>query len=270
MISLTEVQKQYVLKNRIGTVTINDKEYFFKPDDVEYNVLGLEQVMELFAKKVNIKCPHYDIVEIDDLFFTFSENISNYFFVASKYNIPGFSTLYEIWDKLEESKLPRVDILMFEIVKIYLFDIFSVNGDRNHNNWGIVNKDDNFPEVYILDNEFSFDREYSVLLSSEVEFPISKHGGIEEFNPNSNEDSVLRFNHEDLTYFLKTASSEFIDLLVDMYNTLTPELLEDVIEEVKEINQLPLTHLYYIKDLYRKNYNAIGELIGRYVKNSRS
>ena len=68
-------------------------------------------------------------------------------------------------------------------------------------------------------------------------------------------------NIEILEYFLATSSKEFSNLVVDIYNKLTPEVVEAVFSEVEKEENITFDEKEYNMKLYRENYRMITELL---------
>ena len=67
-------------------------------------------------------------------------------------------------------------------------------------------------------------------------------------------------NIESLEYFLATSAQEFYDIVLEFYNTLTPDL---ILLEMKKLNKMGFTleNQGYSLILYKKYYELIGNLL---------
>ena len=67
-------------------------------------------------------------------------------------------------------------------------------------------------------------------------------------------------NIESLEYFLATSAQEFYDIVLEFYNTLTPDL---ILLEMKKLNKMGFTleNQEYSLILYKKYYELIGNLL---------
>ena len=147
---------------------------------------------------------------------------------------------------------------MFEIVKIYLFDIFIMNSDHNLGNFGFLYKNNEIQDIYILDNEFAFDDNEPVIISSKFDSGDELNKKVKLNTRDYNRDNL-----EELEYFLATSSSEFIDLFISMYNILTPEVVKNTYLNILESNNEDISKIDNIMYKYRINYKVMGELINK-------
>lgn len=250
MIKLTDKEKQYIDENTNGAIIIDNKKYYFKL--ISSMSIGIEVAVENLAKLVDIKCAHYEVVEINGLNYYLSLDIAENKEFYDAYEL-GFvsNSLYDIWNELEIRYPDKANYIMQEIVKIYIFDILILNEDRNYGNYGFTINNGNIEDVYILDNEFTF-QSGQVVLSSKLEFKDSLNKKNNINIPEELEDSI-----NELDYFLQTSSHEYYDLFINMYTILTPSIIE------QELNKIDLD--YQSKNdminIYKQNYNLIGELI---------
>lgn len=208
-------------------------------------VTSAEVANELIGKKLadvfKVKCPNYHLVNVNGQYYYLSEDLnqlgefvsagdivqinSKYSYMSTYVNHmdldfkiePGLygNNIYDIWayfDSLYDKK--TVMRLMYDIMKIYIFDLLFVNFDRRPDNWGILTSGQNQVDVVMLDNEFSFDPSTYVSM-----FAYAKGW--------SNVQVDVEFST-----FLKEASREYIDLFKYYYDLITPEFLEKIVDEV--------------------------------------
>lgn len=259
MLKLNEEQRNYINRLRYGSLKIDDKTYYFKlmNDSSSY---GLEMVAEELAKLVGIKCAHYECVEINGFNYYLSEDIgkADKFLCAYGIGIKGDS-LYDIWNVLEKKCPKKVEYLMRQIVKIYIFDILILNDDRNFGNYGFKVVNGDLEDVYILDNDLSFGYG-NVMLSSKFEYSdrIKEPISIEDVP-----DYMLPYSIDDLNYFLKTSSEEFNILFKSMFDILNPDTVSKVLEKLS-LKNIKAKNKKALVDAYRENY----ELIGKFLNSS--
>lgn len=267
---LTSVQKRN-LSSSHGVLMINDEKYYYSYCDKYYlrgksiPIYGVEQLMEELAKSVGINCAHYELVFANGSYYTFSKEISPFFNTGEKLGFESHS-LYSIWSEFEKKGYNNVYDVMLNFIRIYLFDLLFLNGDRKSDNWGIVLKEGN-AELYILDNEFSFDDFYPPQLTAHVEDDYYEHkGGFyamygDESNSCSNELYL-----EELDYFLREPGKEYFQIFMDMYNKLTPEFVYEKVLAVEKKNNKKLPHLYDRLNIYEEHYKNISKLLNRNKK----
>lgn len=252
MIELTKSQRKYIYTNNHGCIEVNGINYYFKLSPKSYR--GIEATVEKLAKMVGLKCAHYEYVTIGEYDYCLSEDLSDggMFYTADALHVYDDS-LYGIWEFIDDHFPDRSIYLMNQIVKIYLFDILIMNSDRNASNYGFKfwgDKDGEFDDIYIFDNELSFEAE-GVVLSSKFSCSdkLREPTSIKDI-PAGNEKIV-----EELDYFLETSSEEFYNMFLEMYNILTPEVVE---AELKKYNS---KFDIYLMRAYKENYEIIGKLL---------
>jgi len=245
MIKLTEEDKETI--KSLGypkVVNLSCGSYLVK---LEFESTGIN---ELIGKKLadifEIICPNYDLVEIDDARYIFSEDLNKIGkFVGADvlegnndyltYSLKDLykndawydkdaegilhgNSLYDIWSYLEKNYSTKVSReLMQDIVKIYIYDVLFFNFDRGTRNWGILTLNDE-PRIVMFDHEFMFniDAEDSKTLLMNVNF-LEKKSDL----------------YDDFRYFLKESSSEFVSLFKYYFDLVTPELLSQIIKSVE-------------------------------------
>lgn len=253
MLKLTDYQKDIITCTGSGKIEILGQKYFFK--ESEKDIDGVELLVEALANLVDVNCASYERIVINSKSYVLSKDIAGDedFKTASvilgKENTNS-SSLYNIWHILEQKYPSDVERIMYEIIKIYIFDFIVLNPDRIYNNWGIRFSEGKVDKVFILDNEESFNNLSHAFLDSHSDWdsPI-KSQEIE--------------NLINLDYFFNTSSSEFIELFKSMYNILNPEAVKSIFEQVeKEIGNGFKFNLELFK-AYFQNYNEIGNLLNR-------
>ena len=102
--------------------------------------------------------------------------------------------------------------------KVFIFDIFMLNGDRHAGNYAIV-EENGKPKIYIFDNESIFESVFRVELSPKYDKRDFLRNGTRIIrNPKAT--IGMKQNMELLEYFLTTSSNYFCKLVVDFYNKL--------------------------------------------------
>lgn len=247
MINLTSEQLNYIDENSNGVIVINNKKYFFKLiPKLNY---GIEIVIEKLANLVNIKCAHYEIVNINGLNYYLSEDIGNNFIKADSLNINS-NNIYDIESYLIHNYYERKDYLIYELIKIFFFDILVLNSDRNLENWGILFNGQTPEDIYILDNSSSFELNDPVLQAR-------KNGVLYEESDIKNIPYELEKGIRELNYFLQDASSDIILLLEEMYNILTPETIIEIFQECDLDYKTKMDMI----NIYKENYYLAGRLL---------
>ena len=171
----------------------------------------------------------------------------NYILILIVYMIYGF------FRKKYPKECPR---LVNDLEKVFIYDIFMINGDRNLGNIGIL-EDADGPKLYILDNEFIFSK-YPVDLLAKLYY--DEH--LKNYFYHNIKDIPFNIERilESLEYFLATSSIEYNYLVEDFYNKLTPEYIEYVFLKYEDKRIIIDDKEVYLM-LYKCNYNAIGKLL---------
>ncbi len=267
---LTDEQKKN-LSSSHGILVVNGDRYYYKYCDnfrlkgKSIPIYGVEELMEELAKSVGINSAHYELANIDGSYYTFSKEISPFFDTGEKLGIEAHS-LYNIWNELEKKKYNNTYDLMLNFIRMYLFDLLFLNGDRESDNWGIVSEKGN-AELYILDNEFSFDDFYPPQLTAHPEDDYYSHkGGFYAMYGDESNTCSSELYLEELEYFLNGTGKEYTEVFMDMYNKLTPEFVYEKILEIEENNNKKMPHLHSRLNIYEGYYKEISKLLNNKKK----
>lgn len=253
MINLRDEEKKFVYKKCVGIIKKDDEDYYFK----ESYEGGVELVASELANLVNINCINYEIVKIKNRYYYFSKALpKEKFCTFEKLHIP-VKNLYSIWNELEVSFPQYKDKLMHQLIKIYLFDILLLNPDRNEGNIGLYYDKDDI-NLIILDNERSFYGVGKSNISSKFDKKDKLKDGHMFIAPGI--PSIANFLNE-LEYFIKTSSDEYIEMLNNLLDILTPEVVMNTFELVESKNniELPMKDEYIRR--YEINYYYVKELL---------
>lgn len=249
---LTEKAKEYIATTRNGSTIIGNEKYYFKATMPGFS--KTEVIAQDLAEVLEIYCLKYATLSIGSNTYYISKDLNKEgtFLLLSELGIHKYS-LYDSWHILEEY-YGNASELVYDIIKIYLFDILFMNSDRNPENLGLIITPTG-AKIIMLDNEFIFD-DMSVGLSSKYSphelLKNSKYCGWLDYP------SYLQKNMEELEFFLATSSQEFTDMFWEMYKKATPEVVKNVI---KKHEKGTIGRLYIEK--YKQNYELIRTLKGR-------
>ncbi|MBE6140858.1 MAG: hypothetical protein E7172_04930 [Firmicutes bacterium] len=223
-------------------IKLSSGEYYVKMLDEKYVINEL--IGYQMAQKIGLECAKYLVILLDDNYYCLSLDLGQegVFKTAKELGILQYS-LYYIWHKLSLS-YECVPTLMYDIVKMYIFDLFMLNADRNSSNWGIRDIN-NVQKVCILDHEFIMESDESHCLTA-------------DFYKKEDKD-VLKYRSEEIILFLKDSSQEFIELFLKIYSLLNVDFLESVLEDIEKM--VPIKEKNSIIDLYQKNYNLITQIL---------
>ena len=240
-------------------IKIKGKEYYCK------NAMdpGDQLFANAIAEKLGIICAKDYIIEVDGDYYYLSysfNNLGNFKRGKDLIGIDYFSnTIYNLWYVVEKEYPKECKDLIFDLVKVFIFDIFMLNGDRHAGNYAIV-EENGKPNIYIFDNESIFESIFRVELSPKY----SKRDFLGNGTRIINDPSAtigMKQNMELLEYFLITSSKLFCDLVIDFYNKLTPDVVYNVILEVEKFTGITNYDEDYNMKLYKKNYELIGDLL---------
>lgn len=240
MIKLTEEDKS-IIDNLTSIRVVELSLGRFLVKEITEEEIANELIGKKLADIFKVKCPNYYLVNVNGQYYYLSEDLnqlgefvsagdiiqinSKYSYMSTCVNHMDLdfkieprlygNNIYDIWayfDSLYDKK--TVMRLMYDIMKIYIFDLLFVNFDRRPDNWGILTSKQNQVDVVMFDNEFSFD-------------PATHVSMFAYANCYSNVQVDVEF-----PTFLKEASREYIDLFKYYYDLITPEFLEKIVDEV--------------------------------------
>lgn len=147
--------------------------------------------------------------------------------------------------------------ILKEIIKnLFLFDIFTQNADRHFNNWQVEeNLETN--EIKLnsnYDNEDIFLKNYNI---PQLGYSIT--------NKNSGD------WYDVLREFLTSTNNEYLPLVEEMFNKLTPENLITLIELTERKHQIliPLETKKDIVEKYNNHYQQLKFILEDFKKNSK-
>ncbi len=255
---LNEEQKEYLRGKGHSFVVIDGVEYFCKSSDNEVN----ELVACKLAKIVSVNCVEYHLVKVDGIYYYLSYSFNNIgkFKRGSDFvgKSSGDNTLYSIWNAFESEYPDECKELMLDLVKMFIFDIFLLNGDRHSGNYAVV-EDDGKHKVYMFDNDETFQSLFRVVLSAKYD----RYDYVRRTNRiiKDNVSFSTRDNNEMLEYFLSSSAKEFCDLVVDFYYKLTPDVVYNVFLKIEQEENIRISNKDYNIKLYRENYELIGSLL---------
>ncbi len=256
---LSENEKSVIKDNVHKYVVINGIQYFCKMAENNCN----EMIANRLANFVGINCAEYHLVKIDEALYYLSYSFNNLgkFKIGKEFIGLNYyaNTLYNMWHAIENNYPRECKELMLDLVKVFIFDIFMLNGDRHAGNYAIV-EEDGKPKIYIFDNESIFESIFRVELSPKFnKSDYLRNDGRIIRNPEAT--IGMKQNMELLNYFLATSSKEFEDLVIDFYNRMTPDVVYKVILDIEKDEDIIIFDKNYNMELYKRNYQLIGELL---------
>lgn len=256
---LTEKQKEEIVSKEHDYINLDGIEYFCKIAKFDCN----EILAYRLASIVGINCPLYHIVNINEELYYLSYSFNNLGKFKCGKDLIGLdyftNTMYNLWHVVENEYPKECKDLMFDLVKVFIFDIFMLNGDRHAGNYAIV-EENGKPKIYIFDNESIFESVFRVELSPKYDKRDFLRNGTRIIkNPKTT--IGMKQNMELLEYFLTTSSNYFCKLVVDFYNKLTPEAVYSNVLEIEKATGITNHDKDYNMELFRRNYELIGDLL---------
>lgn len=239
-------------QNQTTKIDIDGVVYYAKQDDD-----FLEVICSRLANICGIPCFQYEPVVIDEAiaqklgkdFFPknrLPDNTINYVFskdisycgdfISARKKFPELNrlcSLYDIWNSIEKNYPDNTKKLMTEIVRMYIFDYFIMNDDRETLNYGILNSD----TVVVFDHQASFTVWTQTITTEDAGFYDSKF--------------------VDIGIFLKTSSQEFVDLFENMLIMIPPKILNVTIKQIEHEYNIKIEKKLSFQAKYRINYNKI-------------
>ena len=240
-----------MIANNKAYVFINGKKFFIKKDRYHNKY---EIIVEKLANIAGVNCAKYHYSVKSNSYLSEDLNFLGDFKTAKELGLSIFENhLYKIWDFFEEKYPKESSKLMKEFIKVYLFNFFIVNPDLHSGNWGIVTNNDGTHSVYIFDNEYSFDDENCTCLTAELD---------DDFGYINCD--ILKNNIKELEYFLSVSSRESIELFINMFLKLTPDVFKMVILETGEDYGLSKNKINSLNRYYTTNYKLIKDALKKF------
>lgn len=238
-----------------GFVDIDGEEYYAKFIGDELNqLIGNE-----LAYYCDINCVSDKVVKCDDDYLYLSYSLHNLGIYESGSELGLTSlNLYEIWLKLEELYPEKVEKLVRQLIRIFVFDSLLMYGDRHLDNFGILTKNKEV-ELYILDNEYMFCdisvgrlNPYNI---GSINYFVSDEAFLEK--------EIFKENYQRFDTLIKSTSNEFYEDIKDIYYRLAPDVVRDKLQEMKERYPELIrdeTIIERIK-MYEENYEMISKIL---------
>ncbi len=273
------IDKKALDIDEYGKIIYDEKEYYLRPIRKNINTLYCELIAEKLLDKLNL--PHVNYYLAD--FFGEVRLMSNSFKKENKNYISGetilenyidfrklhndasdLNNLEMIWLALSHryskiyNKINANQIiakLMNQLTTLFSFDIVVDNDDRSCNNWIIEESKDNISLSMIFDNEY--------MLNSYLD-----DGSLNSFALGVYPEDTEHFTYyiDIIKKYIRDSSSEFIDKLITVYNTLSIDVFIQCIKEVEEKFQfiIPSENKELIINSYKKHYELLGQILAEY------
>ena len=197
---------------------------------------SIEGVISNDFREDNYKVVNFDMLINDYLKDNNVGNIDNYMNLEFIYKVLNYRY------KDYPNSLVIINNIMDELITYFLFDILIGNFDNGRYNYELMenNIDAKTAPYYDFDNTFLFKR---------TRFTVS----------DSNNYDI----YDNLLELLSKTDNRYVDRFMDMYNKLTPDMLEEIFLEVeKEIGIKISNNFKNILFLaYSRHYDRIGDIL---------
>ncbi len=244
------IEKNNGVSQFVFSFIFNGEKYYFKYDSFAspYN----ELLAYFVANDLNISSVPYDLAKVGN----FRGVISKDFKVVDAKYIQGaellkqfyddpkywqYNNLEDIWDCLEEyyrnitNHREIIKELMYQLVKMFVFDILTGQVDRHGHNWGIVEYTNGKIELQpIIDNSRIFMDRPDLLV----------------IQMNANKNNI--FMADSLEYYLDVSSKEFRDLFKDSLWVISEENLVSIFSRIERQTNAKIPD--EIKENYRLKF----------------
>ena len=228
------------------------KRLFLKPQYGINELIGYH-----LACLFDLETPLCHLVEIDDSYYLLSEYVEFKNMASLGLNHIKNASLYEIWRMLDKYHFNSQE-LMFQIIKMYLFDFLFGNSDRNYTNYGIVTHH-NKSNLIVYDHEYLFNYNRNVMISS-------FYDGNQHYKNILSNEKVLDNKKDNLEEFFRNSDKGYLFLCKHYLDIWTPDYFKEVLDEVENSNviitvngNIPLIipNKEQIIKNYTDNYNLI-------------
>lgn len=271
-----------IIDRKKGFLTYQNTSYFYKrcKTDLAYRELIAHEICEtlkipsIFYQMIEIPAGRFegisgvickDYREINHAYVKGYNVLKDYYDEFLKVwtnndreNSPMFNNLENIWESLNyryrfshNKKELIKNIFDSLIYNIFLFDIFNSNADRHFHNWEIdenIVKDTSKLNIN-YDNEDIFFLDYTI-----PELAVSR--------------STNQYDwYDTLREFLIVFENEYLDIVVKIFNILTPETMINIIKntEQKHNIEIPLNTQKDIISKYNKHYSQLESIIKEFI-----
>lgn len=273
------IKKENINISYDGRIIYDNKEYYLKDIRENINTLYCELIADKLLNKLNLPHVNYYLAEffgkaylISNSFKKEDENYVSGYKILDEYkdalnsnlDINDMNNLETIWNALEyrytkmfeKSKAREiVSKLMNQLTTLFSFDIVVANDDRHQSNWIVKEAKDDISINTMFDNEY--------MLNSYLDDESLNSFALGIYP----EDTEHFINYIDvIKKYIRDSSSEFINKLIMVYNTLSIDVFLQCIKEVEEEFQfiIPSENRQLIINSYKKHYELLGQILNDY------
>lgn len=307
-------------KDALYWIYYNSSKYLFKPiDDSKYNIWG-EVLSEEIANILDIPCAEYRVATLGnktgvitksflnekDTLILGSEVFQKYFnkikLDDSEFNVPdsilgGENTfkkkyLFNYLNNIESiltiinklNIMDNSDILKNSLIKILVFDIITLQGDRHANNWGLIKSSNHYTLAPIYDNSASFGLGYPFMERRITNFKsevmnakiLKDEKQLYQFIYQTAPNLTLSLNNivdtqtrrkdippNVLSDILKIASPDMVEWINEALNKIQDITIDNIINNVEKKLGLSIDDdlFYYIATIFDKNLERLNQVM---------
>lgn len=228
-----------------------------------------EFVAEEIAKFLDVNVLHYEVGVLNGNLVTFSESFYNedeiyisgshilseyllglpdriYLTIKHLNNLPDiFRALESVFGYKFNNDIQKIN---YDLVKMFCFDVLLINYDREALNWGIILGKDGIRLAPLFDNE-------AILTGSKLAISMGM----------DSENNDILFT-DLLEKFFAKSDLTLKDIFLNMYDKLTPAILNSIFEKVEKDRNITIDENYRAVALtnYVKHRNSLETIVEQY------
>lgn len=260
-------------------IEYNDEIYYLKEIKTDLNTLYCELIAVKLLDKLNIPHVKYYLADFFGKSCLMSESFkkegNSYISgekiledyrnaIKKKYQLSDMNNLETIWNALsyrynsiygKGNYIKDVAKLMNQLTTVISFDIVTDNEDRYYSNWVVEEGINHISLSKMFDNEY--------MLNSYLDDESLNSFALGIYP----EDTEHFINYVDvIKKYIRDSSSEFINKLIMVYNTLSIDVFLQCIKEVEDEFQfiIPSENRQLIINSYKKHYELLGQILNDY------
>jgi hypothetical protein len=132
---MSDYEKIQILKSKVVKLDFKGKPCYIKENDSLTEIIG-----ERLCLLLNIQCAHYEPFLIDNTYYVVSPdlNMEGTFILAKEFLSESENNIPSIINFFKNNLPSKVEELIVDILKVFLFDTLFSNNDRFTENWGLV------------------------------------------------------------------------------------------------------------------------------------